>query len=271
MTKTPTSVPKPRPTKLQATMMVADAATAVGSIVFGAQVEDANRRIQNAGAKIQYWTEWNQTNKTNYRNYSHQMAQWHGAAHYANQLKGYEAELAKIQADYKADVRTAQTELLEDKMTNIEAQWYEQEATDDIALDSIRVANLVETAQKKIRNRGKGVAVGRTMVGLDAAQKNKWLKNIGNKQLTTQWRLADNIQKIEAEKAAADSTSDSVRFYNPKPINDPVQPQEPLDIEGHAPIDKPGAGGVGLRIGSSLLGSLADATEKYDLSFGKKS
>ena len=265
------AAPKPKPTKLQASMMIADAAVGVGTLIFGHQVEAANQRIENAGAKIKYWTEWNNTNQINYRNYSHQMAQWHGAQFYANQLKGYEQELAKIQADYKGDVSTAETKKLEDKMADVEGQWYEKEATDDIAIDKIRVANIVESAQKKVRNRGKGVAVGRTMVGLDAVQKNKWLENVGNRQLTTQWRVADKIRQHEANAAAAESTVNQVRFYNPKPINDPVQPQEPLALDGYEPIDKPGPGGLGFKVADSLLGNLADAASKYDLSFGKKS
>jgi len=265
-----TTTPKPQPTTLQASLAIADAAVNVGSLIFGHQVEAANQKIENAGAKIRYWTEWNNTNQRNYENYKHQLLQWSGSAFYAQQLKGYEAELAKIQADYKGEVRTAQTKILEDKMADIEAQWYEQEATDDIALDKIRVANVVQSAQKKIRNRGKGVAVGRTMVGLDAAQKNQWLQNVGNKQLTTQWRIADNIRRVEAEKAATDTASNAVRFYNPKPINDPVKPQEPLALDGYEPIDKPGPGGLGFKVASSLMGSLADAASTYDLSFGKK-
>lgn len=261
---------KPKPTKLQGTLMIADAATSIGSIIFGHQVEQANTRITNAGAKLKYWTEWNNTNQINYRNYSHQMAQWHGAAFYANQLKLYEQELAKIQADYKGEVTTAQTKILEDKMADIEGQWYEKEATDDIAIDKIRVANIVESAQKKLRNRGKGIAVGRTMVGLDAAQKNKWLENVGNRQLTTQWRVADKIRQVEAAKAAQESAINEVRFYNPKPVNDPIQPKEPLALDGYEPIDKPGPGGLGFEIANSLIGSITDAASKYDLSFGKK-
>ena len=265
-----TKTVKPKPTGLQTALMFSDAAVSVGSMIFGHQVEAANQKIQNAGAKIKYWTEWNNTNQLNYRNYSHQMSQWHGAQFYANQLNAYEQELAKIQSDYKGDVSKAQTRILEDKMADLEAKWYEKEATDDIAIDKIRVANIVQSAQKKIRNRGKGIAVGRTMVGLDAAQKNQWLENIGNKQLTGKWRIAEKIGQLEAAKAAAETNVNSVRFYNPKPINDPVKPQEPLALDGYEPIDKPGPGGLGFKVASSLLGTVADANEKFDLSFGKR-
>ena len=217
-----TTAPKPKPTKFQAALMISDAAVSVGSMIFGHQVAAANQRINNAGAKIKYWTEWNNTNQRNYRNYSYQMNQWFGAQKYANQVNAYEQELAKIQADYKGDVSTAATKKLEDQMADVEGKWYEQEATDDIAIDKIRVANIVQSAQKKVRNRGKGVAVGRTMVGLDAAQKNQWLENVGNRQLTTKWRIADKIRQHEANAAAAESAVNQVRFYNPKPINDPV-------------------------------------------------
>jgi len=258
---------KPAPTGFQTTMMISDLAVQAGSLIFGAQVEDANRRIQNAGAKIQYWTEWQNTNERNYSNYKYQLAQWHGAQHYANQLKGYEAQLATIQSEYKEDVSTAETEKLGEKILDIQAKWYEQEATDDIAVDKIRVDNLVQAAQKKVRNRGKGIAVGRTMVSLDAAQKNQWLQNLGNRQLTTQWRVADTMRQVEAANAAKDSAINQVRLYNPKPINDPVKPEAPLEITGKPPIDTPGGGSaLAFQLGSTVLGGIASASEKYDLS-----
>ena len=126
-----TKTVKPKPTGLQTALMFSDAAVSVGSMIFGHQVEAANQKIQNAGAKIKYWTEWNNTNQRNYRNYSYQMNQWFGAQKYANQLNAYEQELAKIQADYKGDVSTAATKKLEDQMADVEGKWYEQEATDE--------------------------------------------------------------------------------------------------------------------------------------------
>ena len=251
-----------------ATMMVGQGVTELGSMFFGHQVEKANTAIKNAGDKINYWTQWQHTNEQNWFQYEDQLAQWHTNAKYAADVRTYELEIQKEQALYKGDVAAMATKSLGEKLADLEGRWYEQEAADEMQMNQLRIQTDIDSARKKMRGRGKGVAVGRTMQGIQAVMDNQWAANVSNRKLTRQFRVADKLSAQQALQAATSNEINSVRFYTPKPQRDVVKPQEPRDVKGFEPIPTPGPSDSALAF--RMLGSAINTgigIRKHDLAY----
>lgn len=206
--------------------------------------------------KAQYWTQLAQTNRENYRDYERQLRSYYRAADYTEKMRQYEAAREKQQAIYKGDVTDLATENFAKKIADLDGQFYEQESTDNLELEQIRLKTVVDSA-KRIA----GGQVGRTIETGRNIYNQQYLSNLSNRQITRDWRMADKLRAAEALDVARQNTINQVQFYTPQPQADPVKPLAPIKVEGYEPPSaiKPSTSLFAI----NALGTLADSALEF--------
>lgn len=212
------------------------------------EAREAARR--DAEAQKQFWTNYANQAQTNLRDYEDQLNAYYRAAEYAEKRKQYEAKLQEQQAGYKSDVAVAATENFARQLADLEGRFYEEEARDTIALDNLRLQSEAQAA----RVASKGQA-GRSVERLKNQYDQQYLANVGNKQITTRFRIADKLRAGEAANVARENQISQVRYYTPQPVADPVKPLAPLPIQAYepAPSAGPSPTALGIELGSIAL------------------
>ena len=206
--------------------------------------------------KAQYWTPLAQTNRENYRDYERQLRSYYRAADYTEKMRQYEAAREKQQAIYKGDVTDLATENFAKKIADLDGQFYEQESTDNLELEQIRLKTVVDSA-KRIA----GGQVGRTIETGRNIYNQQYLSNLSNRQITRDWRMADKLRAAEALDVSRQNTINQVQFYTPQPQADPVKPLAPIKVEGYEPPSaiKPSTSLFAI----NALGTLADSALEF--------
>ena len=233
----------------------ANAAIGMVGDYFKGKVSKYQAQTQAAVAKTKYWTQMAHTNKTNYRNYERQLKSWYRQADYTEKMKEYESKREKQQAVYKGRVSELATENFAKKMADLDGQFYEQEAKDDLEMDEIRLKNVAASAKKAA-----GGQVGRTINSMRQQYNQQYQQNLGNRQITREWRLADKMRAAQALNVARENTNNQVQFYTPQPQADPVKPLAPIPAEGYEPPDaiSPSTNLLALNIGGKIAGAFLD-------------
>lgn len=223
---------------------------------FKGQVSKYTAISQAEAEKTKYWTELAHTQRANYRQYEYQLRAHYRDVDYVEKMRQYEEARKQQQAAYKGEVALISAEDFHKKMADLDGRYYEDEASDNLELEQIRLKTVVDSA-KRIA----GGQVGRTIETGRNIYNQQYLSNLSNRQITREWRLADKVRAGEALDVARQNTSNAVQFYTPQPIADPVKPLAPIPIEGYEPPDaiSPSTSLFAL----NALGTLATAAQDY--------
>jgi len=233
---------------------------------FKGKVAGYQAQAQQYAKQTQYWTQLAHTNRQNYRNYDRQLHSYYRAATYAEEMKQYESKREAQQAVFKGDVTTLATENFAKKIADLDGQFYEQEAADDLELDGIRLKTAVDAAKKSGAARGQA---GRTIGAMREQYNQQYIANLSNRQITREWRLADKVRAAQSLEVARQNTINQVQFYTPQPVADPVKPLAPIKVEGYAPPDAPKRSTSLFAL--DVAGQVANAALDYKASLTPKS
>jgi len=226
--------------------------SAGGWLNFGMNIWSAGEK--RAGEYTAAWNKWEadsaramrqavHTNKQNFRAHQVDMTNWLAKSKHVSQLRQYENQLATDRAQLKTETSINATKALGRKYADLNARYYEEEASDTIQLETIRNKIISEGIKKA------GVAsgrVGRSVENISNTYNQQWLGNASNRQITRKFRIGDKMSAFEAANADALNKSNSVTLYNPRPYADPVQPLTPLEAELHLPSKPQVKSGLGL-------------------------
>tara|TARA_R100001594_G_scaffold79427_3_gene114095 strand:+ start:370 stop:1275 length:906 start_codon:yes stop_codon:yes gene_type:complete len=226
--------------------------SAGGWLNFGMNIWSAGEK--RAGQYKAAWNKWEadsaralrqavHTNKQNFRAHQVDMTNWLAKSKHVSQLRQYENQLATDRAQLKTETSINATKALGRKYADLNARYYEEEASDTIQLETIRNKIISEGIKKS------GVAsgrVGRSVENISNTYNQQWLGNASNRQITRKFRIGDKMSAFEAANADALNKSNSVTLYNPRPYADPVQPLTPLEAELHLPSKPQVKSGLGL-------------------------
>lgn len=226
------------------------------SAVTDYSIARSNAKYETAEKQLAYWTQYAETSKKNYREYEMQLQSWYRSADYTERMRAYQAKLQEQAAVYKGQVTTAATRNFEKQLADLDGQYYEEEAKDDIELHRLMVDNFAKASRKAASGQ-----VGRTVQAINNQFNQQHLSNISNRQITRQFRLADKIRQAEALNVARENQANQAQFYTPQEYADPVKPLAPLPITAVEPLAKPGPSGGALAL--KLIGSAAGRTFDY--------
>lgn len=221
-----------------------------GMLNFGMNIlGSASRKSATA---IESWRKWEAdsirairqstaTNKANYRAYQVDMTNWLSKSKYTSELRQYENQLATDRAQLKTETSINATEALGKKYADLDARYYEEEASDTIKLESLRTKAIADGV--KVIASGQA---GRSIERISNTYHQQWLQNAGNRQITRNFRLGDKLSAMQAANADAMNKTNSVTLYNPRPYNDPVQPLAPMPAETYLPNQPKVSGSLSL-------------------------
>jgi len=210
-----------------------------GAFTFATQL--GQTMTKKGAADIENWRKWESDtvrayrkaadiNRQNYRAYQVDLQNWFSKSQYVEELRQYEELKAKQAAEIKTETSIAATRDLGRKLASIEARFYEQEAADEVQLDSIRLQSIANSVKKVASGQ-----VGRTVENIRNTANQQYLQNAGNRLITRQYRIADKLDAGRAFSIEAQNKTNSVRLYNPRPYADPVKPMAPLAAQVYGP------------------------------------
>ncbi len=183
------------------------------------------------------------TNKANYRAHQVDMTNWISRSNHVEELRRYENLLASDRAELKTETSINAMDALGRKYADLNARFYEEEASETIQLENLR--NKLLATGIKTSGIARGQA-GRSVERIGAAYNQQWLQNASNKHITRKFRIGDRLAAMQAANADAMNKSNSVTLYNPRPFADPVQPLAPLPAELHLPGEPKVSGSLNL-------------------------
>lgn len=221
-----------------------------GAFTFATQL--GQTMTKKGAADIENWRKWESdtvkayrkaadTNRQNYRAYEVDLQNWFSKSQYVEELRQYEELKAKQAAEIKTETSIAATRDLGRKLASIEARFYEQEAADEVQLDTIRLQSIANSVKKVASGQ-----VGRTVENIRNTANQQYLQNASNRLITRQYRIADKLDAGRAFSIEAQNKTNSVRLYNPRPYADPVKPMAPLAAQVYGPSKPSKARGLTL-------------------------
>lgn len=227
----------------------------VANQVFAFQEAQATADIKTAERQIEYWTKFSQQNRENYRAYDQQLDSWYRASSYVEDFRQYQSKLQEQRAEFKGEVSTAATQNFARQLADIEGRFYEEEAKDEIQINAIMLDKFARASKKAATGQ-----VGRTVTRINNQYNQQYLQNLGNRQITREFRLADKLRMGEAANVARQNTVNKIQFYTPQPIADPVKPLAPLPIRVVEPLATPGPSksALAIGIGKTVLSGIMD-------------
>ena len=160
---------------------------------------------------------------------------------YTAELRQYENQLATDRAKLKTETSINAMEALGKKYADLDARYYEEEASDTIKLESLRTKAIADGV--KVIASGQA---GRSVERISNTYHQQWLQNASNRQITRNFRIGDKLSAMRAANADAMNKTNSVTLYNPRPYNDPVQPLAPMPAETYLPKQPKVSGGLSL-------------------------
>jgi len=221
-----------------------------GAFTFATQL--GQTMTKKGAADIENWRKWESdtvrayrkaadTNRQNYRAYQVDLQNWFSKSNYVEELRQYEELKAKQAAEFKTETSIAATRDLGRKLASIEARFYEQEAADEVQLDTIRLQSIANSVKKVASGQ-----VGRTVENIRNTANQQYLQNASNRLITRQYRIADKLDAGRAFSIEAQNKTNSARLYNPRPYADPVKPMAPLAAQVYGPSKPSKARGLTL-------------------------
>lgn len=216
-------------------------ATELGQTMISRGVADIERWSKWEADTVRAYRQASSTNKRNYRQFGVDLQNWYSKSQYVEELRQYEQALAKQRQELKTDTSIAATQDLGRKLTALDARFYEQEASDIIQLDNLRIKALSDSVKKVASGQ-----VGRSVNAIRQSFNQQWLQNASNRLMTRKFRLADKGAAAEAYSIEAKNRVSRIADYNPRPYADPIQPLAPLAAEIYAPTKPKSAGGLTL-------------------------
>ena len=221
-----------------------------GAFTFATQL--GQTMAKKGAADIENWRKWESdtvrayrkaadTNRQNYRAYKVDLQNWFSKSQYVEELRQYEELKAKQAAEIKTETSISATRDLGRKLASIEARFYEQEAADEVQLDTIRLQSIANSVKKVASGQ-----VGRTVENIRNTANQQYLQNASNRLITRQYRIADKLDAGRAFSIEAQNKTNSVRLYNPRPYADPVKPMAPLAAQVYGPSKPSKARGLTL-------------------------
>lgn len=227
----------------------------VANQVFAFQEAQATADIKTAFAQQEYWTKFSQQNRENYRAYNQQLDSWYRASSYVEDFRQYQSKLQQQRAEFKGEVSTSATQNFGRQLADIEGRFYEEEAKEEIQINAIMLDKFARASKKAATGQ-----VGRTVTRINNQYNQQYLQNLGNRQITREFRLADKLRMGEAANVARQNTVNKIQFYTPQPIADPVKPLAPLPIRVVEPLATPGPSksALAIGIGKTVLSGIMD-------------
>jgi hypothetical protein len=221
-----------------------------GAFTFATQL--GQTMTKKGAADIENWRKWESdtvrayrkaadVNRQNYRAYEVDLQNWFSKSQYVEELRQYEELKAKQAAEIKTETSISATRDLGRKLASIEARFYEQEAADEVQLDTIRLQSIANSVKKVASGQ-----VGRTVENIRNTANQQYLQNASNRLITRQYRIADKLDAGRAFSIEAQNKTNSVRLYNPRPYADPVKPMAPLAAQVYGPSKPSKARGLTL-------------------------
>jgi hypothetical protein len=214
----------------------------------------------------QAWSQWEsetitalrkatEVDKQNFRAYQVDLENWFKQSNYVEQLRQYESKLSQQASELKTATSISATQNLGKQLTDLDAKFYEEEAAATIQIEALRNKSIAEAASKVA-----GGQVGRSIERISNTYHQQWLQNASNKQITTQYRIADKLAAAQAASIDAQNKSNSVALYNPRPYADPVQPLAPIPTETYLPKEPSVSGTLSIL---DVVGATLNATQSY--------
>ena len=190
--------------------------------------------------------------KANFRAHEVDMKNWKSQSTYTEELKKYENKLSADASRLKTETSQNAMEALGRRYADLDARFYEEEATAQVQLETIRLKSISDSV--KVISGGQ---VGRSVERIHNTYHQQYLDNASNKQITSRFRIGDKLAAHRAGIIEAQNKANSVSFYNPRPYKDPIQPEAPIPTDVYtAPepkassaltlMDFMGAAGAGL-------------------------
>lgn len=214
----------------------------------------------------QAWSQWesetvsairkaSEIDKQNFRAYQVDLENWFKQSNYVEQLRQYESKLSQQASELKTATSISATQNLGKQLADLDAKFYEEEAAATIQIEALRNKAIAEAASKVA-----GGQVGRSIERISNTYHQQWLQNASNKQITTQYRIADKLSAAQAAAIDAQNKSNSVALYNPRPYADPVQPLAPIPTETYLPNQPNVSGALSIL---DVAGAALQATQNY--------
>lgn len=200
----------------------------------------------------QAWGQWesetvaairkaSEIDKQNFRAYQVDLQNWFKQSNYVQKLRQYESQLVKQSAELKTATAISATKNLGRQLADLDAKFYEEEAAATIQLEALRNKSIADAASKVA-----GGQVGRSIERISNTYHQQWMQNASNRQITTQYRVADKLSAAQAAAIDAENKTNSVALYNPRPYADPVQPLAPIPTETYLPKKPSVSGGLSI-------------------------
>lgn len=239
----------------EAVTQITEKGLEVANQVFAFQEAQATADIKTAFAQQEYWTKFSQQNRENYRAFHQQLDSWYRASSYVEDFRQYQSKLQQQRAEFKGEVSTSATQNFARQLADIEGRFYEEEAKEEIQINAIMLDKFARASKKAATGQ-----VGRTVTRINNQYNQQYLQNLGNRQITREFRLADKLRMGEAANVARQNTVNKIQFYTPQPIADPVKPLAPLPIRVVEPLATPGPSksALAIGIGKTVLTGIMD-------------
>ena len=210
-----------------------------GALNFGMNIWQKGAQIGAQGTAA--WKKWESDtlnairrsqheNKTNFRQHHVDMKNWEKQSQYVAELNQYENKLATEAAKLKTETSVNAMEALGREYADLDARFYEEEATDTLQLEEIKQKSISD-AVKQVS----GGQVGASIQRMYNTHNQQYLQNAGNRLITREFRVGDKLAAMRAGNLEAKNKANSIRLYNPSPFKDPVKPDSPLPAETYLP------------------------------------
>tara|TARA_R100001082_G_C4354208_1_gene156001 strand:- start:636 stop:1466 length:831 start_codon:yes stop_codon:yes gene_type:complete len=211
-----------------------------GALNFGMSI--LNTSAQKAGQYTQAWNKWSQDSinairqaaeedKQNFRQHTVDMKNYLKSSIYVSDLRQYENKLKSDSAQLKTETSINATNALGREYADLNARFYEDEAADTMALETIKQKSISDSV-KKIS----GGQVGRSVERMYNTYNQQYLANASNKLITRDFRIGDKLSAMRAANIDAANKANAVRLYNPRPYQDPIKPDAPIPTEVYMPM-----------------------------------
>ena len=237
----------------------------VGAIAeFGLNI--ASAAASKSATSIAAWSKWEsdtvqairkaaEIDKQNFRAYQVDLENWFRQSQYVEEMRRYELTKQKQSAELKTATSISALKDFERRISDLDAQYYEQEAAGIIQLEALRTKQVADAASAVA-----GGQVGRSVQRIRNSYHQQWLQNASNRQITRKFRIADKIVAGEAAAIDAQNKTNSVSLYNARPFADPVKPLAPIPTEVYTAKEPTVSGTLSIL---DVAGTAMEAVQHY--------
>jgi len=234
--------------------------------VFQFGLKTATAAVAKSAQARQAWSQWEsetvsairkgaQQDRENFRAFEVDLENWFRQSQYVEEMRRYELTKQKQSAELKTATSISALKDFERRISDLDAQYYEQEAAGIIQLEALRTKQVADAASAVA-----GGQVGRSVQRIRNSYHQQWLQNASNRQITRKFRIADKIVAGEAAAIDAQNKTNSVSLYNARPFADPVKPLAPIPTEVYTAKEPTVSGTLSIL---DVAGTAMEAVQHY--------